>query len=202
MLQANDPQVNRLAAEALAAAGPQLAAALPEVGRPALVQALSGGISSAGGALAAIGPAFSAALLRPPADWAALQQQLQSAVAGVELAIDAAGRAQVRDNVQEVEQPGAGPAVLRITATDDTVVERNQQRVRRPDEPGAPAAPGDPQHPHTLLAATIARLQIRELQAAQYSIDVPPHITVERDALCAEVERLRALVGRGVRGAP
>jgi hypothetical protein len=40
------------------------------------------------------------------------------------------------------------------------------------------------------------------LQAAQYGIDLPPHIATERDALRAEVERLRALVGGGARGAP
>lgn len=55
----------------------------------------------------------------------------------------------------------------------------------------------DPQQLRTLLAATIARLDVRELQQAQYGIDAPPHIVTELESLRAEAARLRAKLGIG-----
>lgn len=69
----------------------------------------------------------------------------------------------------------------------------------RPPAAEQPLASGDTsadtQQLQALLAATVARLGVRELQLAQYGIDAPPHVVTELESLRAEAARLRAKLG-------
>lgn len=195
-LAADDPQVQALVADLLLALGPQLAQALPPAYRPALTQ----GMQQAGGRLAAIAPAISAALADPQADWAALQQRLAPRITGVEQVARARDNARLIDNRQEAVH-STGPISQVLDGSGASLIQGTTQIVTgaghlqaqtggRGDVPG-----GDLQHQREVLAATIARLKVRELQRAQYGIEAPPHVVTELDDLRAEVARLRAALG-------
>ena len=200
-LEDNDPQVTALVADTLATLGPQLAGALADAQQPTLLPALTEGMQKSGGVLAKVAPQLSAALADPHADWAALQQQV-ARIMGVEMSMETTDDARMANQEQHVEN-AAGPVKLSMTATGKSVQEGNRQTVigatgastGTPTANQPPSTPGDPQHLHKLLATTIARLQVRELQQAQYGIDVPPQVKLEIDYLRAEVERLRTQVG-------
>ncbi|MBX0330064.1 hypothetical protein K2Z83_20560 [Oscillochloris sp. ZM17-4] len=70
-----------VAAATLAAAGPQVAAALPDASRDQLAATLGQGMAEAGGPLAALAPAYMAALQAPAqADWAAIRAEAQQQI--------------------------------------------------------------------------------------------------------------------------
>lgn len=201
-LAARDPHVTALVADALAALGPQLALALAQ--RPSLLPALGDGMRQAGGVLAAVEPELRAALADPQADWGALQQQVARHITSVEVAAETSDEARMINQEQRVEN-AAGPVKLCARAGGRSVMEGGKQIVTgmagapasgAPPRDRPPAAPGDdPRHLRTLLAATIARLEVRELQRAQYGIDAPPHVVTELEDLRAQVAWLRARLG-------
>lgn len=196
-LEAHDPQVQALVAELLVAFAPQLAATLAT--RPTQLAALRDGMQRGGGQLADLAPRLAAALANPHADWAALQRQQTRRSAAVEMAIEASDGSVVRGNTQRAER-SAGPVSLRIVASGRSTVEHNTQ-VAAPGgaaaapRPAPPGAPAPQEHLRKLLAITEARRRIRELQRAQYGIDVPPHIQIELDDLLQEEVRLRGQIG-------
>lgn len=197
-LKAHDPQVIAVVADALTALGPQFAGALADARQPRLLPALTEGMQQSGGVLAEFAPQLSAALANPHADWSALQQQVTQRIASVQMSMETSDEAQMRNQEQRVEQ-ASGPVVMSMKASGKSVQEGNKQiatggsGATTPHQP-APT-PDDPQHLHKLLATTIARLQVRELQKAQYGIDVPPHVATELADLQADVMRLRAQLG-------
>jgi hypothetical protein len=89
-LEQRDPGVIRLVAEALTRAGPELASALPDTTRTKLVELLERGMQEPGGALAAIAPRYAGALRNPPADWTALQAELQQTITSVSQTMETA----------------------------------------------------------------------------------------------------------------
>ena len=200
-LKAHDPQIAALVADTLAALGPQLAGALADVQKPKLLPALTAGMQQSGGVLAEVAPQLSAALADPQADWFALQQHVAQRITSVDMSMETSDEAQMRKQKQVVDN-ATGPVRLSMKASGKSVQEGNEQRVTgvgaaTPSGTSTPnpTASTEPQHLHALLATTIARLQVRELQQAQYGIDTPPHVTTERAQLQAEVTRLRAQLG-------
>ena len=201
-LQAKDPQVTALVADTLAALGPQLAGALSDARQPRLLPALTDGMQRSGGVLAEVAPQLSAALADPHADWAALQGQVAQRISSVEMSMETTDDARMSNQEQRVEN-AEGPVKLVMKADGKSVQGGNRQTVigatgaskRTPTAHQPAPTPNDPQHLHKLLAANIARLQVRELQRAQYGIDVPPYVKLEIDDLRAEVGLLRTQLG-------
>lgn len=197
-LEQHDPQVVALVADTLAVAGPELAGALPAE-RTALVAALERGMREGGGALEAIAQQLGTALRNPQADWNAVQRSLSTTIASISMSMETSDEAQMKNNVQNSAATG-GPVTMDMKAGGKSVMEGNQQIVGvSPAQPAhqGQVAPRDIKHQRELLAATIARLQIRELQAAHYGIDAPPHILAERDELRTRVEQMRRLWATG-----
>ena len=201
-LQAEDPHLAALVADTLAAFGPQLASALADARQPTMLPALTDGMQKSGGVLAEVAPQLSAALARPDADWAALQQQMNGMITSLNMSVEASGKARITGQKLRAENV-AGRVVMSVKASDEAVIENGEQTVigaggasnRVPTAHQPAPTPNDPQHLHKLLAANIARLQVRELQRAQYGIDVPPHVKTEIDDLRAEVGLLRTQLG-------
>lgn len=205
-LETDDPRikalVSMLVADSLTALGPQLAHSLADAQQSALLPALSDGMRRSGGVLAEVEPQLSAALADPQANWAALQQQVAQKISSLEMSIEAGDDTRVAENKMRAENV-TGPVKMSINASGKAVVERNEQTAigaggapaSPPSQPSAPNTPSDPQHLRALLAATIARLEVRELQRAQFGIEAPPHVVTELGDLRAEVARLQQLVG-------
>ena len=201
-LEDNDPRITALVADTLAALGPQLAGALSDARQPRLLPALTEGMQRSGGVLAEVAPQLGAALADPQTDWAALQQQITGLITSLDMSMEASGKARITGQKQRAENV-TGRVVISVKASDEAVIKNGEQTVigATGASKGTPTAhqpaptPDDPQHLHKLLAANIARLQVRELQRAQYGIDVPPHVKTEIDDLRAEIERLRTQVG-------
>lgn len=201
-LQAEDPYLAALVADTLAAFGPQLASALADARQPTMLPALTVGMQESGGVLAELAPQLSVALADPQADWAALQQQMTGMITSLDMSVEASGDARITGQKQRAENV-AGRTVMIVKASDRAVIENGEQTVigaggalkRTPTAHQPASTPGDPQHVHKLLATSIARLQVRELQKAQGGIDAPPHVTLEIEDLRVEVARLRAQLG-------
>jgi hypothetical protein len=197
-INAGDAQVIALAAESIVAAGPNIAQALPAANRAMLITAIGTGLAECGGALAAIAPQFSAALRDPSTNWAAVQQALNATIASVTQTMEANDHSHISNSTQQSTATG-GSVNQTMRATKGSTITGSSQIVTGSGTPAAGqstmVSPGDLNHQRELLAATIARLQIRELQATQYGIDVPPHIVTEREQLQAKVIQLQKIVG-------
>jgi len=202
-LEAGDPHVTALVLDALTALGPQLAESLAAVQRPALLPALSAGMQQAGGPLTTLAPQISAALADSQADWGPLQQRVASSITSLDMRVRTKDGARVSGQKQRAEN-AAGRISMSIEASGTSVIENGEQTVIGAAQPSGAASgsattgaalPNDPAQLRALLAATIARLNVRELQRAQYGIDAPPHVVTELADLRAEVTRLRAALG-------
>lgn len=114
-LAANDPAVQRLVAAVLAHAAPQLAAALPQQGRPELIAGLERAMREAGGPLTALAPGYAAALQAPErADWAGLLSEAKRQIS-VQSTIEAGDDALIERSGHRVEAP-PGPVVTTTRA--------------------------------------------------------------------------------------
>ncbi len=103
-LKDHDAGVIRLVAEALTAAGPDLAQALPDATRAELIAALEQGMREAGGPLDAIAAPYTAALGQPQTDWAVLQGELRRTIADTRMLMKVGHEGEIREAEMRAEQ--------------------------------------------------------------------------------------------------
>jgi hypothetical protein len=163
-LQARDPGVIQLVAEALADAGPDVARAIPDVAqaklRAELIDVFKLGMQEPGGALAAIAPRYIGALSDPRTNWAALQSELWQTISAVSQTIEASAGGVVSASQQEAPDTG-GPISQSISARGpNSRVENSRQVVvggasraaRVPVGPRSAHLPSAPERLRELLA--------------------------------------------------
>ncbi|MFL5807374.1 MAG: hypothetical protein ACJ8CR_37300 [Roseiflexaceae bacterium] len=208
-LKQRDPGVIRLVAEALTQAGPDLARALADATRTQLVALLESGMQEPGGALAAIAPRYADALRNPPADWRALQAELQQTITSVSQTIEAAEGGVISGGQMRAEHV-SGPVeqVMRATGRGSRIENSSQTAVGGagsgvgPGRAGAgkrdtarAGTTGDREHMRRLLESHTRRLHELENRAATEGIRTPPEVTTEMEDIRAEIARLQQQLG-------
>ena len=204
-LKAGDPQIKRFLAQALVAAAPDLAQALPASERTALAQHIGAGLNASGGVAAQIAASIQQALITPPADWAEFQRGLQQQIASVQLTMETSDEAEMRRNRQRVEQ-AAGPVVLSMKASGKSKMEDNEQVVigtaaATPTPvsltpPLRDPALNDPAHLQHLIDLLVDYVQIRETQAATLGSAATKQQLDEIAEFTAKIAALRARLVR------
>ena len=206
-LEQRDPGVIRLVAEALTQARPELAHALPDATRTKLVELLERGMHGAGGALAAIAPRYSEALRNPPADWQALQAELQQTISRVSQTMEATERGVISGGRQKASRSGGAiDQTMRATGRGSRIETSSQTVVggagagaepvsaEKLDTPSA-GRTGDREQMQRLLDNHTRRLYQLESRAAIEGIGTPPAVAIEIEDIRAEIARLQRLLG-------
>jgi hypothetical protein len=203
-LKARHPDVIQLVAEALIAAGPDLAQVLPEDARAELIAALEQGMREPGGALAAIAPYYSSALRDVDANWRTLQQELHQAIISVKQTIETGDDAEISGAGQRVEG-ASGPIEQVIRATgrsqnvnpQQVVIATGRASVGATTNQTAPlSSSGNVDHLQRLIGISTRRLQELEAQAALTGFQTPPAVTLEIADLRDEIARLQEQLSR------
>lgn len=118
-LAANDAATQAVVAATLAAAGPDVARALPADGRAELIGGIERGMQDAGGALAALAPTYAAALRAPEqADWNAVRVAAQQQISA---RVEAGERAVIERSGITIEDTDANVDASVIAGTDGTI---------------------------------------------------------------------------------
>jgi hypothetical protein len=125
-LTERDPGVIRLVAEALAAAGPDVARAIPDSTRTELVDAFRQSMQTTGGALAAIAAPYAIGLNDSRTDWTALQVELHQTITRITQTIEADQGSEVADSHQRTEV-ATGPVEQIIRASDKSHISASSQ---------------------------------------------------------------------------
>ncbi|MDQ2998742.1 MAG: zinc ribbon domain-containing protein [Chloroflexota bacterium] len=126
-LKQRDPGVIQLVAEALASAGPDVARAIPDQTRAALIDTLGQGMQAPGGALAAIAPRYTAGLAAPQTNWEALQAELRQTIKKISQTIEASEGGVVSGGHMQAEATGGSvDQVMRTSGTGSRIENSSQ----------------------------------------------------------------------------
>ena len=141
-LTERDAGVEQAVAAALVAAGPDLALALPSAQREALAARFEQGLRELGGPAETLAPRFAAGLREPGADWKALKDELQHAiaVAGVTQIARVGDEGTIRHFKQGVENP-IGSVSQALIGGDKSVFEHTTQIISNPMPQHKPVGP-------------------------------------------------------------
>jgi formylglycine-generating enzyme required for sulfatase activity len=154
-LESRDQGALAVAAAALVAAGPQMAAALPPAARDELIATVERGMQEAGGPLAALAPAYAAALRSPAqADWAALKAEAQRQIS-ISAKIEAGERARIARSGIDITAGNANIDAS-VIAKADGIIEDSGITIRGSTPPEPPQPPQGTPAGRTVTMGTTA----------------------------------------------
>lgn len=197
-LRQRDPAVIRMVAEALVAAGPALAEALPATLRAELAAALGEGMAEPGGALAAIAPQYAAGLGSASTDWAALGGELRATLARVSLSMEASSGGVISGSPQSAPHAGGDVKLSMRAVGPGSRIENSPQTLSGDANSSSPSPTplGTRAHQERLLATYTQRLQLLEERAAREGLHTPPEIVIEIEVLRADIAALERQLGQ------
>ena len=196
-LRQRDPAVIRMVAEALVAAGPALADALPAGLRAELAAALGEGMAEPGGALAAIALQYAAGLGSASTDWAALGGELRATLARVSLSMEASSGGVISGSPQSAPHAGGEINLSMRAVGPGSRIENSPQTVTGGANSSSPSPTplGTRAHTEQLLAISRQRLQLLEERAAREGLHTPPEVVIEIEMLRADIAALERRLG-------